>query len=197
MTAWNLRPIASALWRNRTGALLVAFQIAIGLAVLVNAVYVVKQRVDKISRPTGMDMENMIVRRERRLRQGLRLRRELAGGPRHDSRPARSQGGEPLQQHPTLGWWQLERLPGRARRDEPGNRVRGQQRSTSTSRAWRRSASRFPRAARSRRTKSCPRFGNLRIGTAGDRHQGARQGDVSEGSRTRSARRSTTASASR
>ena len=61
MTAWNLRPIASALWRNRTGALLVAFQIAIGLAVLVNAVYVVKQRVDKINRPNGMDVENMIV----------------------------------------------------------------------------------------------------------------------------------------
>ncbi len=61
MTAWNLRPIASALWRNRTGALLVAFQIAIGLAVLVNAVYVVKQRVDKIVRPTGMDIENMFV----------------------------------------------------------------------------------------------------------------------------------------
>ncbi len=59
MTAWNIRPIASALWRNRTGALLVAFQIAIGLAVLVNAVYVVKQRVDKISRPTGMDTANM------------------------------------------------------------------------------------------------------------------------------------------
>jgi putative ABC transport system permease protein len=60
MTAWNIRPIASALWRNRTGAMLVAFQIAIGLAVLVNAVYVVKQRVEKISRPTGMDTANMI-----------------------------------------------------------------------------------------------------------------------------------------
>lgn len=61
MTAWNLRPIASALWRNRTGALLVAFQIAIALAVLVNAVYVVKQRVDLINRPNGMDIENMFV----------------------------------------------------------------------------------------------------------------------------------------
>jgi putative ABC transport system permease protein len=61
MTAWNLRPIASALWRNRTGAMLVAIQIAIGLAVLVNAVYVVKQRVDKINRPNGMDVENIIV----------------------------------------------------------------------------------------------------------------------------------------
>ncbi|HEX9708106.1 MAG TPA: FtsX-like permease family protein [Steroidobacteraceae bacterium] len=61
MTAWNIRPIASALWRNRTGALLVALQIAIGLAVLVNAVYVVKQRVDKISRPHGLDTENTFV----------------------------------------------------------------------------------------------------------------------------------------
>ena len=61
MTAWNIRPIASALWRNRTGALLVAIQIAIALAVLVNAVYVVKQRVDKINRPHGMDVENIFV----------------------------------------------------------------------------------------------------------------------------------------
>ena len=60
MATWNIRPIASALWRNRTGATLVAFQIAIGLAVLVNAVYVVKQRVEKIGRPTGMDTANMI-----------------------------------------------------------------------------------------------------------------------------------------
>jgi putative ABC transport system permease protein len=60
MATWNIRPIASALWRNRTGAILVAFQIAIGLAVLVNAVYVVKQRVEKIGRPTGMDTANMI-----------------------------------------------------------------------------------------------------------------------------------------
>ena len=60
MTAWNIRPIASALWRNRTGAILVAIQIAIGLAVLVNAVYVVKQRVELIGRPTGMDTANMI-----------------------------------------------------------------------------------------------------------------------------------------
>ncbi len=61
MTAWNLRPIASALWRNRTGAMLVALQIAIGLAVLVNAVYVVNQRVDKINRPHGIDVANIFV----------------------------------------------------------------------------------------------------------------------------------------
>ncbi len=52
-----MRPILSALLRNRTGAVLVAIQIAIALAVLVNAVYIVKQRVDKIGRPTGMDTD--------------------------------------------------------------------------------------------------------------------------------------------
>jgi putative ABC transport system permease protein len=55
----NLRPIVSALLRNRTGALLVAIQIAIALAVLVNAVYVVHQRIEKMSRPTLIDDQNM------------------------------------------------------------------------------------------------------------------------------------------
>ena len=57
----DIRPIVSALLRNRTGAVLVACQIAIALAVLVNAVYIVKQRIDKIGRPTGMDVENILV----------------------------------------------------------------------------------------------------------------------------------------
>lgn len=55
------RPIISALLRNRTGALLVAVQISIALAVLVNAVYIVEQRVDKMNRPTGMDDQNIFV----------------------------------------------------------------------------------------------------------------------------------------
>jgi putative ABC transport system permease protein len=56
-----MRPILSALMRNRTGAVLVAIQIAIALAILVNAVYIVKQRADKIGRPTGMDTNNILV----------------------------------------------------------------------------------------------------------------------------------------
>jgi putative ABC transport system permease protein len=55
------RPIVSALLRNRTGALLVAVQISIALAVLVNAVYIVKQRLDKMNRPTGLDDQNIFV----------------------------------------------------------------------------------------------------------------------------------------
>jgi putative ABC transport system permease protein len=57
----HLRPILSALLRNWTGPALVAAQIAIALAVLVNAVYIVKQRVDKINRPTGLDIDNIFV----------------------------------------------------------------------------------------------------------------------------------------
>src|SRR5262245_34212508 len=55
------RPIFSALLRNRTGAVLVAMQIAIALAVLANAGYIVKTRVDMISRPTGIDVDNVFV----------------------------------------------------------------------------------------------------------------------------------------
>jgi putative ABC transport system permease protein len=57
----NARPILSALLRNRTGALLVAMQIAIALAVLVNALYIVVQRIETINRPTGIDVDNIFV----------------------------------------------------------------------------------------------------------------------------------------
>ena len=57
----NVRPIVSALLRNRTGAVLVAMQVAIALAVLVNAIYIVVQRVEKVHRPTGIDEQNIFV----------------------------------------------------------------------------------------------------------------------------------------
>src|SRR5262249_50071670 len=57
----HLRPIMSALLRNRTGAVLVALQGAIALAVLVNALYIVMQRMDKMGRPTGMDVANIFL----------------------------------------------------------------------------------------------------------------------------------------
>jgi putative ABC transport system permease protein len=57
----NVRPILSALLRNRTGAVLVAMQVAIALAVLVNALYIVVQRGEKMRRPTGIDVDNVLV----------------------------------------------------------------------------------------------------------------------------------------
>jgi putative ABC transport system permease protein len=54
----EIRPVLSALRRNPTGALLVALEIAIALAVLVNAAGIVAQRLAKIDRPTGIDARN-------------------------------------------------------------------------------------------------------------------------------------------
>src|SRR4051812_2068431 len=55
----EMRPILSALARNSAGAILVSLQIAITLAIVVNAVFLVKQRVVQVNRPTGMDEQNM------------------------------------------------------------------------------------------------------------------------------------------
>jgi putative ABC transport system permease protein len=57
----HIRPIVSALLRNRTGAVLVALQVAIALAVLVNALFIVITRMEKMARPTGMDVANIFV----------------------------------------------------------------------------------------------------------------------------------------
>jgi len=57
----NIRPILSALLRNKTGAALVAMQIALTLAVVVNAVYIIVQRIEKIGRPTGIDESNIFL----------------------------------------------------------------------------------------------------------------------------------------
>ncbi len=57
----HIRPILSALLRNRTGAVLVAAQVAIALAVLVNAACICMQRFEKAHRPTGIDEANVFV----------------------------------------------------------------------------------------------------------------------------------------
>jgi putative ABC transport system permease protein len=56
----ELRPILSAMLRNKTGAILVAVQIAFTLAVIVNAVFIVSKRVEKMTRPNGMDVAHII-----------------------------------------------------------------------------------------------------------------------------------------
>ncbi|MGN6451493.1 MAG: ABC transporter permease [Steroidobacteraceae bacterium] len=78
----NVRPILSALLRNRTGAVLVAVQVAIALAVLVNAAYIIVQRFEKIHRPTGIDESNIFVVESAgftgRFDQGTSVREDLA-----------------------------------------------------------------------------------------------------------------------
>lgn len=55
----ELRPILSAMLRNKTGAILVGLQIAITLAVVANSVFIIMQRVEKIARPPGIDSDNL------------------------------------------------------------------------------------------------------------------------------------------
>jgi putative ABC transport system permease protein len=55
----EIRALLSALWRNKTGPLLVSAQVAITLAVLVNVAYVVEQRIEQINKPTGLDVDNI------------------------------------------------------------------------------------------------------------------------------------------
>ena len=55
----QIRALLTALWRNKTGPLLVGAQVAITLAVLVNVAYVVEQRIEEINKPTGLDLDNM------------------------------------------------------------------------------------------------------------------------------------------
>ena len=51
--------LLSAMWRSKTGPLLVAAQVALALAVLVNVAYVVEQRLESIGQPSGLDLANM------------------------------------------------------------------------------------------------------------------------------------------
>ena len=54
-------PMVSSLMRNKTGTVLVAVQIAVTLAIVINSLYIIVLRVEKINRETGIDVENVIV----------------------------------------------------------------------------------------------------------------------------------------
>jgi len=51
----ELRPILSAMRHRKTGVLLITLQVALTLAILANALYVVRDRIDEANRPSGVD----------------------------------------------------------------------------------------------------------------------------------------------
>jgi len=51
----------SSLLRNKTGPILVALQIAVTLAIVINALFIIVQRIEKMNRDPGMDVGNVIV----------------------------------------------------------------------------------------------------------------------------------------
>ena len=99
----ELRPILSAMLRNKTGAILVGLQIALTLAVVANAVFIIMQRVEKIGRPSGIDSENLIFVQSFGFGPTLRSSRDRAARPRRDSRDARRDGRDVDQRHPAIG----------------------------------------------------------------------------------------------
>ena len=57
----QFRPIISAMRRNKVGAILIAVQMAITLAILCNALFIIQQRVALSKRPSGADEANIVV----------------------------------------------------------------------------------------------------------------------------------------
>jgi putative ABC transport system permease protein len=57
----ELRPILSAMRRNKVGAILIAIQMAITLAILCNALFIIEQRLASSHRPTGVDEADIFV----------------------------------------------------------------------------------------------------------------------------------------
>src|SRR5437868_3004213 len=56
----EIRPILSQLARSKTGPVLVAVQVALSLAILANALYIVNERVAAASRPSGIADEQNV-----------------------------------------------------------------------------------------------------------------------------------------
>ena len=54
----EIRALLSAMWRNKTGPILVAAQVALALAVVVNMAYIVHQKLEDAGKPTGMDLND-------------------------------------------------------------------------------------------------------------------------------------------
>jgi len=55
----EILPILSAMRRNKVGAILVAVQMAVTLAILCNALFIIEQRLALSSRPSGVDEPNL------------------------------------------------------------------------------------------------------------------------------------------
>ncbi len=55
----SLPPILSALRKHKAGTALIALQIALTLAIVCNAIFIIAQRIERVNRPTGIDENNL------------------------------------------------------------------------------------------------------------------------------------------
>jgi len=66
----QIRPILATLRHHKAGTLLIAMQIALTLAIVCNAMFIIHQRLARMSKPSGVDESNLLV-----------VRNEWAGKP--------------------------------------------------------------------------------------------------------------------
>lgn len=57
----EVRPILSALLRNKTGAVLISMQVALTLAIVCNAIFIISVRTQNMDRPSGLDEANTLM----------------------------------------------------------------------------------------------------------------------------------------
>ncbi len=57
----TLHPMIAALRKHKAGVALIALQIALTLAIVCNAIFIISQRVERVNRPTGLDENNLMV----------------------------------------------------------------------------------------------------------------------------------------
>jgi putative ABC transport system permease protein len=57
----EIGPIFRALTRNKLGALLIALQIALTMAIVTNAAFIIQDRAERIARPSGVDEANTAI----------------------------------------------------------------------------------------------------------------------------------------
>jgi len=56
-----IHPILSALRRHKTGTILIALQIALTLAIVCNALFIIRTQFEQMGRPTGLDEHNLLM----------------------------------------------------------------------------------------------------------------------------------------
>ena len=57
----KLHPMIVALRRHKAGVVLITLQIALTLAIVCNAIFIIGQRIQRVNRPTGLDEQNLFL----------------------------------------------------------------------------------------------------------------------------------------
>ena len=57
----TLHPMIAALRKHKAGVVLISLQIALTLAIVCNAIFIIGERVQRVNRPTGLDESNLML----------------------------------------------------------------------------------------------------------------------------------------